>query len=89
MSGLPRDTRGLALGIVTFFGMLLIFALLYIVFTPAFDTVNTIMTSQAESTGATDQISLAQTIKDNLAYVAIFLAMLFLIGRAVREGSRT
>jgi len=86
---LASDNRGLALGIVTFFAMLIIAALLFILMNSAATEFFSIMSADATSQGASDQISMAETIWANILYVALFIGTLFLIARAVNEGART
>lgn len=86
---LASDKRGLAVGIAVFFGMLVLGALLYIVMDAALADVFDITSSSASSPGASDQITLAEAIWDNILYVVLFISMLFLIGRAVSEGARS
>lgn len=85
---LADDTRGLAIGIVTFVGMFVVGALLFIVMDAAMADVFSISMSQSQTTGGADQIDLAQAIWDNILYVVLFLAVVFLLARAVREGAR-
>lgn len=86
-SDLRGDERGLALGVVVFFAMIIIAALLFIGLNTAWVDVVGVMEPQATSEGATDQIDQAKAIWNNILYVPLFLATVFIIARAVREGS--
>lgn len=85
--GFNDDDRGLALGVVVFIAMLVIAGLLYLLMAPAMSDIFAFSTEQATTTGASDQVDMAQTIWNNLLYAALFLGTLFLIARAVREGA--
>jgi len=84
---LRDDNRGLALGIVVFFAMLVVAALLYIMMDAAMVEIFAFATADATSAGATKQIQLAKQIWGGLLYVVVFLAVIFLVSRAVNEGS--
>jgi len=84
---LQDDNRGLALGIVVFVAMLVIAALLYIMMDGAMVEMFAFAMDDASSSGATEQIQMAQTIWSSLLYGVVFLAILFLVSRAVNEGS--
>lgn len=86
---LTSDERALAIGLVTFFAMLIVGALLFILMDSGMSHVFDISTAQASSPGATDQINLAQAIWDNILYVVLFIGVLFILARAVREEART
>ena len=86
-SDLRNDERGLALGVVVFFAMIIVAALLYIAFNTAWVDVVGVMEGQATSEGATDQINEAKAIWNNIMYVPLLFGLVFLIARAVREGS--
>jgi len=83
---LRDDNRGLALGIVVFIAMLVIAALLYIMMDSAMVDIFAFAFDGATSSGATQQIQMAQTIWQSLLYAVVFLAMIFLVSRAVNEG---
>lgn len=89
MRRLADDTRGLALGIVTFVAMLVIGALLFIIMDAAMTDVFSASSEAAQTADSADQRTLAEAIWDNSLYVVLFIGVLFLIGRAVREGART
>lgn len=80
------DDRGLALGIVVFIAMLVVAALLYILMGEAMNPVFAFAFDDATSSGATNQIQMAETIWNSLLYGVVFLAVVFLISRAVNEG---
>lgn len=82
---LADDERGLALGIVSFFAMIGIAALLFILFDAALEPLFTTTAEQATTTEAGDQISLALGIWDNILYYALFVAVIFIIVRAILE----
>lgn len=82
------DERGLALGLVTFIAMLVIGGLLFIVMNDAMVDVFDITSSQASQSGSQDQINSAKGIWDNIMFYVLFIASLFLIARAIREGAR-
>lgn len=88
-TGLRNDDRGLALGIVVFFAMLIVFALLYALASPAMSEVLGFSSEQAAQApdGADQQVGMAETIWNRLPFVALFLATIFIISRAVREGA--
>lgn len=88
MKELRDDTRGLAVGIVVFFMMLIIGALLFILFDSALSPLFDMTRNQAETSGGVEQINLAEAIWDNILYVVAFFAVMYLIGRAVRESGR-
>lgn len=83
---LQDDNRGLALGIVVFIAMLVIGALLYMVMSTAMNPIAA-FAMEGAGPGATQQIQLAQQIWGALLYAVVFIASLFLIARAVNEGS--
>jgi len=84
---LRNDDRGLALGVVVFFVMIVIAALLYMTMDVATAEVFAFASSSASHQGAQDQITMAETIWKNLLYAVLFLATIFIIARAVNEGS--
>lgn len=86
---LRGDERGLALGLVTFFGILIVGGLLFIVMETAFADVVSITSSQASQPGTQDQINAASGVWNNIMYYVLFIACLFLIARAIREGARS
>lgn len=88
MTRLRDDDRGLAVGIVVFFMMFIVGALLFTLFDPALSPLFDMTRDQAQTSGATDQINLAEGIWDNMLYVVAFFAVIFLIGRSVRESGR-
>lgn len=81
------DDRGLALGIVVFFAMIIIGALMFIMMDTAMIDVFGFATADAPSQGAQDQITLAQNIWNGILYAVVFISMIFLVARAVNEGS--
>lgn len=87
LGALRDDDRGLALGIVVFIAMLVMGGLLFLVLNTAFTEVVGFTAPQASHDGARDQINMARTIWNNILYVPLFLGFLFLITRAVQEGS--
>lgn len=89
MSGLRGDDRALALGIVTFVAMLIVGVLLFIIMDGALSQVFSVSMGASETSGGADQIDLAEAIWDNILYVVVFVGVLFLLARAVREGART
>lgn len=86
---LYTDDRGIGVGIVIFFMMLAVGALLFILLDPAVSELFTMTRDQAQTSGATDQINLAEIIWNRILYVVGFFGALFLIGRAVRESGRS
>lgn len=82
------DDRGLANGIIVFFAMLIVAGVLFIMLdqgiTEVFDTSSSLATQE----GARDQQNTANDIWQNIMFVPLFYAVLFLVARAVREGSR-
>lgn len=80
--------RGLAIGFVKFFAMLIVAALLYTLFNPAVDQVLTTASAQATHTTAQDEIDLAEQIWNNLLFFGVFVSFLFIIARAVVEQRR-
>ncbi len=87
LSGLRDDDRGLALGIVVFFAMIIVAALLYALASPAMSEILAFSSERAAESGGSQQVTTAETIWNNLLFVALFLAALFIIARAVREGA--
>lgn len=87
LDDLKNDERGLALGIVVFISMIVIAALLFLVLNEAFVEVVGFASDQTTSQGAQDQIDQANTIWARILLVPLFLAMIFIIARAVREGA--
>ncbi|MDR9380973.1 MAG: hypothetical protein RI560_04780 [Natronomonas sp.] len=85
---LRDDTRGLAMGIVAFFAMLIVAAVLFIVLDMAFGEMFDFSTQQATHEGARDQQDTARAIWNNIMFVPLFFAVLFLVTRAVREAGR-
>lgn len=85
---LPDDDRGLALGVVIFFAILIAGVLLYTLFSEAINPILSMTESQAQTPGGAEQISLAQTIWNNVVYIPIFFAGIFIIARAARESGR-
>lgn len=85
--GLRDDDRGLALGIVIFFVMLIIAAVLFIALDTAWVEIVGHVEPRADHQGATEQINMAQSIWNNIMFVPIFFAVLFIIARAVNEGA--
>lgn len=83
---LRGDERGLAMGIVVFFAMLVVGALLYIIMDTAFVEIFAFGANQATSPGAIQQVQMSQTIWGGVPYVIVLIAMLFLLMRAVNEG---
>lgn len=81
------DDRAIALGIVVFFGIIIIAALLYLLMNTAMVDVFSFSSDQATHSGASDQIDMAETIWRNLLFVPLLLGAIFLIVRAVREGA--
>lgn len=82
---LQVDRRGLATGIMGFIAMIAIIALLYTLMDPAISDVFTATsadTSDAEAQAVIDQSS---TIWGYMPLYGLFLAAIFLIGRAVFE----
>lgn len=82
---LRRDERGLAMGIVGFFAIIMIGALLYILFNPALAEVFTMTADQAQTSKSTDQINLAEQIWGGVLFYILFLATLYLIAKSVLE----
>lgn len=83
------DDRGLALGLVTFFAMLVVGGLLFIVMNDAMVDVFDITSSQSSQPGSQDQINAGKAVWDNIMYYVLFIGALFLVARAIREGART
>jgi len=82
---LDRDERGIGLGIVAFFAMIVIAALLFILLDPAIGQLATSSSSAAESPTAQEQIDLATTIWNKILLFPLFVALLFVVARAVVE----
>lgn len=83
-----RRDRGLAIGFVAFFAILVISAVLYTLFDPAIGQLVTSASDQASHSTAQDQIDLAEQIWGLVLFFAVFLAFLFVIARAVFEQRR-
>lgn len=84
---LRHDERGLGLGVVVFFAMLIVAALLFIVLNVGWVDVVGVMSEQTTDPEATKQINEAKGIWNNILYVPLFFMVLFIIARAVREGA--
>lgn len=82
------DERGLALGLVSFFGIIIVGALLFMLMDASVVDVVSISSDQAETTGGADQIGLAETIWNNMLFYVLFVAAMFIVARAVVEGER-
>jgi len=85
---LRDDDRGLAMGIVAFFAMVIVAAVLFTVLDPAFVEIFEFSSAQTTHEGAREQQNTAWAIWQNIMFVPLFFAVIFLVTRAVREGAR-
>lgn len=83
------DERGLAMGIVSFFAMLTIAALLFTLFNPAMTEVFSMTSSQAQTSAGQEQIDLAEQIWNAVLFFMLFLSLLFIVARSVFESKRS
>lgn len=83
---LRDDDRGLALGIVSLFAILVISALLFILFDPAITQLFSSMPT--ETTKGQEQVDLAEQIWGLILFFAAFLALLRIVSLAVFESRR-
>lgn len=82
------DRRGLATGIIGFFAILVVAALLFIMLDPALDTIFDMTLAQADSQRATDTIKMRQRIWAGVLYFVLLCAGLYIIARSVFESRR-
>lgn len=84
---LPRDDRGLAIGIVAFVSVIMV-VLLWVLLNSGMDIMFSTADSQASNPTATDEIALAKQVWGLLPFYLLFLAVIMLIARAVLESRR-
>lgn len=85
MRRLKSDTRGLGMGIIGFFAILIVAALLFTLFNPAASEVFSMVSSQTNNAEAQAAIDRREQIWSLMLYFCVFLAGLFLLARAVFE----
>lgn len=85
MGNFRNDRRGLAVGIIAFFAMIIIGALIFTLFNEALLEVFSMTKSQAQTQHGTDQIAQAETIWNWVLAWVLGVAVLFIIARAVVE----
>lgn len=79
------DDRALALGIVSFFAILVVSALLFVIFDAAVTEVIATTTSQSQTTAGQEQIDLVDQIWGGVLVFATALALVFIIARSTFE----
>lgn len=79
------DDRALALGIVSFFAILVVSALLFILFNAAITEVISTATSQSQTATGQNQIDLVEQIWGGILVFVTGLALVFIIARSVFE----
>lgn len=79
------DTRGLATGIIGFFAILLIVALLYTLMAPAMNQVTDSAGDQTTDADAQTAITQSNRIFTLMPVFGLFLSAVFLVARAARE----
>ncbi len=82
---LAKDDRGLATGIIGFIAIIVIAALLYTLMDPAAGDIFSMTLTQADSAQAKNAIELRQKIWNATLYFALFLALVYILARAVFE----
>lgn len=82
---IPPDDRGLALGILMFFAILVVAALLYIMLDPALQSITDMTLAQAEHEKSRTVIQQRAQIWNYVLLFALGLAALFILSRAVYE----
>lgn len=82
---LLTDDRGLALGILTFFAIIIVAALLYIMLDPAIQSITDMTLAQAEHEKSRTVINQRARIWNYVLMFALGLAALFILSRAVFE----
>lgn len=85
MKSISRDQRGLSTGIMGFFAIIIIAALLYTLLDPGATNVFSMATEQASSTQAKEAIALREQIWSLMLYFMLFLAAIYMTARAVFE----
>lgn len=82
------DARALGTGVIAFVAIIVIVALLYAMMDPAAELLFSTSSSAASSTAATDAIDERKQIWQALPIFFAFLAVIFLLSRAVFESRR-
>lgn len=82
---LRDDDRALGLGIVIFFAILVVGALMWIVLQPAVNELESLLLVQSDSVQSQDVIEERALIFGNILFYVIFAGALFLISRATFE----
>lgn len=85
---LPDDTRGLAVGIVVFFAILVASALLWALLDEAAIMAFESTSNMAETTTGSTQITDARDLWEYILYFPVLLGVTFLVARAVTESRR-
>lgn len=85
---LEREDRGLAMGLIGFFAILVVTALLYTMLNPAITEIISFSSDQATSTQAHNVIDERAQIWGYMPMYGVFLGVVFLLSRAVFESMR-
>lgn len=85
MQRLRDADRGLAIGFIAFFLVIIIAALMFTLMDPAAGKIFGMASSQADSQQAKDVINQRERIWSNILYALLLLAVVMLIARAVFE----
>lgn len=85
MDSFRADSRGLAIGLLGFFAILIVAALLYVLMDPAIQQIISMSTAQSDTTQAQEVIDERARIWDGILIFVVFLAGVKLIARSVFE----
>lgn len=82
---LTRDNRALGLGVVIFFAMIVIGALLYILLDPVMASIETMTLDQTNNPRAETVINERATIWGGILFFVVFVSVISIIARSVFE----
>jgi hypothetical protein len=80
-----RDERALGIGIVLFFAMITIGALLFVLMNPVVTNLESMMLEQTDAQTAENAIAERATIFGGILWFVLFAAGLFILARAAAE----
>lgn len=83
-----NDDRALGVGIILFFAVFVIGALLFVLLDPAFDQVKQTSLNQTSNSNATQAINERATIWENILFIPLFIGAIFIVARAAFESRR-
>lgn len=88
MTRLSRDQRALGIGIILFFAVFVVSALLFIMLDPAMDQLEQTSLNQTSNQNATAAINERKQVWDNILFVPLLIGGVFIIARAAFESRR-